>query len=274
MRERLYHNRSKTAWNGITPARAGKTFWYSYAGQNKRDHPRSCGKDVTAMTDSVLYGGSPPLVRERLSWRAAKRWLPGITPARAGKTCHKVALHQLPQDHPRSCGKDSRQQRTAPAQIGSPPLVRERHKARNSLQNIWGITPARAGKTHQALEDLPASQDHPRSCGKDPCVYTVNADDPGSPPLVRERRAYYHPNEDTLRITPARAGKTEGTDWIIRKSWDHPRSCGKDILSNLFVLEVWGSPPLVRERHSDYVDELFLLGITPARAGKTVCKLR
>ena len=73
----------------------------------------------------------------------------------------------------------------------------------------------------------------------------------------------------TLRITPARAGKTVPALITDHDAEDHPRSCGKDgfllCLQDLLI----GSPPLVRERPcvANFVQSH--PGITPARAGKT-----
>ena len=72
-----------------------------------------------------------------------------------------------------------------------------------------------------------------------------------------------------LGITPARAGKTEidfNNTWVCR---DHPRSCGKDILSRILFQPVSGSPPLVRERPASHFCSIHIQRITPARAGKT-----
>ena len=87
---------------------------------------------------------------------------------------------------------------------------------------------------------------------------------------MRERRAYYHPNEDTLRITPARAGKTSSIQSASLSARDHPRSCGKDLINSKCVPLSAGSPPLVRERRVTYESVPQVSRITPARAGKTV----
>ena len=72
-----------------------------------------------------------------------------------------------------------------------------------------------------------------------------------------------------LGITPARAGKTQhyGLERGIRG--DHPRSCGKDMMPASTALMELGSPPLVRERPSQFLSLFITAGITPARAGKT-----
>ena len=75
-----------------------------------------------------------------------------------------------------------------------------------------------------------------------------------------------------LGITPARAGKTERTDFYVNKCWNHPRSCGKDLDSLSVSVVCSGSPPLVRERRYQRTIQRNKGGITPARAGKTIRK--
>ena len=72
------------------------------------------------------------------------------------------------------------------------------------------------------------------------------------------------------RITPARAGKTASITSLDEEHRDHPRSCGKDAVFEIFHRLLEGSPPLVRERLILGVDDGKQQGITPARAGKTV----
>ena len=70
--------------------------------------------------------GSPPLVRERLRINFCYQEIQGITPARAGKTSSTFQAYSLNRDHPRSCGKDHDYMYPLFAEMGSPPLVRER----------------------------------------------------------------------------------------------------------------------------------------------------
>ena len=53
---------------------------------------------------------------------------------------------------------------------------------------------------------------------------------------------------------------------------DHPRSCGKDLISAALTSAGRGSPPLVRERPRHGQQRERCAGITPARAGKTVAE--
>ena len=117
---------------------------------------------------------------------------------------------------------------------------------------------------------LPARRDHPRVCGKDrpqrhPLTSTV-----GSPPRVRERLKPFFDQENVARITPACAGKTDACRVLFPSGWDHPRVCGKDLLSGSIIPCFTGSPPRVRERPTRILGVSPKTGITPACAGKTV----
>ena len=94
-------------------------------------------------------------------------------------------------------------------------------------------------------------------------------DDPGSPPLARERPSRFSTVIAGIGITPARAGKTSGVGGGTLAAGDHPRSRGKDDSTRSARPEKLGSPPLARERRLIRAKERRAWGITPARAGKT-----
>ena len=154
--------------------------------------------------------------------------------------------------------------------MGSPPLVRERPKRRGEKGTSWGITPARAGKTGCYVIADDGKRDHPHSCGKDCSLFLVPTKGLGSPPLVRERPADGDNPDRGIGITPARAGKTSCSTVCRRRGRDHPRSCGKDVMVVSNTNGAGGSPPLVRERPRHCICCKSSIGITPARAGKTV----
>ena len=167
MRERPPAHTSPPLALRITPARAGKTIRFSRPYKRLGDHPRSCGKDRPSRAASDSPSGSPPLVRERLCRAFLLSRDAGITPARAGKTgCHPPKSRPG-QDHPRSCGKDRWKYGILGFDLGSPPLVRERHTEQLLRIIQSGITPARAGKTILCFCKELQCRDHPRSCGKD-----------------------------------------------------------------------------------------------------------
>ena len=49
--------------------------------------------------------------------------------------------------------------------LGSPPRVRVKHFVALSADSVYGITPARAGKTVLHANKYHLKQDHPRACG-------------------------------------------------------------------------------------------------------------
>ena len=74
-----------------------------------------------------------------------------------------------------------------------------------------------------------------------------------------------------LGITPAHAGKTFSNFSRSTSTRDHPRACGENILFPAFRNLFLGSPPRMRGKRVDKGIFEFLLGITPAHAGKTHC---
>ena len=70
------------------------------------------------------------------------------------------------------------------------------------------------------------------------------------------------------RITPAYAGKSIEALWDDLRARDHPRLCGEKPHSNIIILGSSGSPPPMRGKVPVAVELDFLIGITPAYAGK------
>ena len=133
--------------DGITPACAGTTTAGSPVLQVRWDHPRLCGNDFCHNRDRLVVLGSPPLVRERLRIDGALLGSMRITPACAGTTGETVSQAKTKQDHPRLCGNDERGKMAKGADLGSPPLVRERLCGNFLPVKIRRITPACAGTT-------------------------------------------------------------------------------------------------------------------------------
>ena len=70
----------------ITPACAGKTQFRCLKKGFRKDHPRVCGENVFARSQSSPGRGSPPRVRGKPQQSNTERSRRGITPACAGKT--------------------------------------------------------------------------------------------------------------------------------------------------------------------------------------------
>ena len=72
-----------------------------------------------------------------------------------------------------------------------------------------------------------------------------------------------------LRITPAYAGKSSLSAFLMMLTKDHPRLCGEKRLQVMTGLVSMGSPPPMRGKESDGKDGTIANGITPAYAGKS-----
>ena len=109
-------------------------------------------------------------------------------------------------------------------------------------------------------------------CGKDLPSISLLVSIWGSPPHVREGRKDIYFLNQSMRITPACAGRTSVLDNKNVKSRDHPRMCGKDLYRQASDLCPRGSPPHVREGLESKSKILSFFRITPACAGRTLTK--
>ena len=130
------------------------------------------------------------------------------------------------------------------------------------------ITPAHAGKSFESRYIQRPLQDHPRACGEKEtspkCLFMLL----GSPPRMRGKDVQVSAATEKVRITPAHAGKRSGKNGCGVMDGDHPRACGEK-WPGIYSYYLWqGSPPRMRGKVEDFVDEMVEEGITPAHAGK------
>ena len=71
---------------GITPAPAGKTGSYYVGAVVVKDHPRTCGENISISQAFTKALGSPPHLRGKRGKNMALEKEIRITPAPAGKT--------------------------------------------------------------------------------------------------------------------------------------------------------------------------------------------
>ena len=107
-------------------------------------------------------------------------------------------------------------------------------------------------------------------CGKNYSMDNQAQKKQGSPPRVREKLFLLLPLGFGLGITPACAGKTSASQPFQERSRDHPRVCGKNVVSEGLIICRPGSPPRVREKRTKWVESKLNARITPACAGKTL----
>ena len=130
----------------ITPACAGKRRCQCCTRWPMRDHPRMRGEEAIKWTWGWCPSGSPPHARGRVLLAGRRSDVPGITPARAGKSAPRRSVLISPWDHPRACGEEVVNEGTKGDAKGSPPRVRGRGAVGSNRASRGGITPARAGK--------------------------------------------------------------------------------------------------------------------------------
>ena len=92
--------------------------------------------------------------------------------------------------------------------------------------------------------------DHPRICG--------------------EKYSGLFEQQNDAGITPAYAGKSASESHTCRADWDHPRVCGEKLCIDFLIEHCLGSPPRMRGKVKHHSSPLYLVGITPAYAGKRI----
>ncbi len=198
----------------------------------------------------MVHVGSPPLARRgRRPWPArARSWR--LTSARAERTCRSPGHHRRTSAHLRSRGEDGYVQIGRHVSGGSPPLARRGRPAADAAGLQVRLTSARAERTHDGLLRhlrLPA---HLRSRGEDPVFGWTRSPSSGSPPLARRGQPLVGGAGRRLRLTSARAERTQ-TRPVGVTSWD-------------------GSPPLARRGPRQHERYCLDVRLTSARAERTL----
>ena len=253
----------------LTPACAGKTQGAVGAEGQGEAHPRVCGENSINLLTQARNHGSPPRVRgKRYSSRLLRlgRWL---TPACAGKTPATSSQNQRAWAHPRVCGENLTDVGAWTRVEGSPPRVRGKRPPAHTPREPGGLTPACAGKTATTARVTPSRAAHPRVCGENRPAWPGAPTRTGSPPRVRGKQVTGNKSPETMRLTPACAGKTSGDNEMTRRIAAHPRVCGENEPTDWPVDSTSGSPPRVRGKRDSAQRRGGPRGLTPACAGKT-----
>ena len=131
------------------------------------------------------------------------------------------------------------------------------------------LIPARAGKTALSTLTFARGRAHPRACGENTTHRRFPAQRGGSSPRVRGKHTLAAERDVTLRLIPARAGKTLCAGEAVRGNAAHPRACGENGLNLIHCCMSLGSSPRVRGKRRKGVYVQTCNGLIPARAGKT-----
>ena len=95
----------------------------------------------------------------------------------------------------------------------------------------------------------------------------------GSPPHTRGKVRIWQPTLSYAGITPAHAGKRSGRSYRGVSTRDHPRTRGEKSGFPSHDTESTGSPPHTRGKVPFAIGQTIDIGITPAHAGKSECRL-
>ena len=138
--------------------------------------------------------------------------MPRITPACAGKRIRWRPSWYRRRDHPRLRGEKGFLLYPCCSFGGSPPLARGKGLLLPPLVSPVRITPACAGKSIAGFPVSLSDGDHPRLRGEKRIGADGGAGAEGSPPLARGKVSQTADALSITRITPACAGKSEGSE--------------------------------------------------------------
>ena len=172
----------------IIPAHAGQTRPRLPAGRLTSDHPRACGANVGWVVVVMVFSGSSPRMRGKLSDidRAAENIR--IIPAHAGQTVWTRTARPARPDHPRACGANLFGHLSPPRCLGSSPRMRGKRVLGGWF--MWWVP------------------DHPRACGANSTSTHAPSFRIGSSPRMRGKLRSGIPGNRPARIIPAHAGQT------------------------------------------------------------------
>ena len=257
----------------LIPAWAGKTYRGRTGVRPFTAHPRMGGENLCSSVAVVGVEGSSPHGRGKhlgvIPGQAGHR----LIPAWAGKTCRKLRRERAAAAHPRAGGENSTVERLSLSYSGSSP--RGRGKRRGVAgQRIGGrLIPARAGKTPSPAISASTASAHPRAGGENSTVERLSLSYSGSSPRGRGKPASALEITVLLRLIPARAGKTASRSYRGRSSWAHPRAGGENFATLACAGVSGGSSPRGRGKRGQTYCRASMLGLIPARAGKTAGRL-
>ena len=212
-------------------------------------------------------------MRGKVADPVAKNQAARITPAYAGKSEKARNCVIFTGDHPRLCGEKKYIASVKDGDQGSPPPMRGKVHPLYLVPERCRITPAYAGKRQASSELLLSCRDHPRLCGEKRCHARCLMRRLGSPPPMRGKGIFPKKSQQKDGITPAYAGKRPPPLPTASSHEDHPRLCGEKYRVIALGVPSRGSPPPMRGKVLQEWQHLRCMGITPAYAGKSSCRM-
>ena len=213
---------------GLIPARAGKTTRLRRCPTKRSAHPRAGGENVALAEGVGPAMGSSPRGRGKPRTHGAHARADGLIPARAGKTAGTGGRSPSGASHPRAGGENYREAGTQLLDAGSSPRGRGKRAPTKPPPRPTRLIPARAGKTHRGPRRGHCGKAHPRAGGENLTVHFSAANVCGSSPRGRGKHHPPIPGGHTVRLIPARAGKTAIARPLSSHMRAHPRAGGEN----------------------------------------------
>ena len=201
-------NAGLNLWPWFIPAHAGKTTKLWLQAFLARAHPRVCGENFSAAKNAVSGLGSSPRVRGKRVFPHGLTYTPRLVPTCAGKTAHSSTTKAISSAHPRVCGENVISSLKLTVWLGSSPRVRGKPTSGRPRHPPHRPIPACAGKTARRFVDPWEYRAHPRVCGENLHLVTVDEAWAGSSPRMRGKRDRPSFELRPRRLIPACAGKT------------------------------------------------------------------
>ena len=268
------HRASRTDFHGLIPACAGKTRGPKSRTGRVPAHPRVCGENLTPSGRLVIDGGSSPRVRGKPLTLEGCVQAGRLIPACAGKTAAGSTRRPRRPAHPRVCGENALSDMGAYTGDGSSPRVRGKPAQRVAVDLVGGLIPACAGKTRLPRLAHRCQAAHPRVCGENLRLHRDVSCGQGSSPRVRGKPSLIVLARGVARLIPACAGKTGTRASRASSVRAHPRVCGENFGSIRKINGGKGSSPRVRGKLAAHAVRRLHRRLIPARAGKTLLRLR
>ena len=171
-------------------------------------HPRAGGENSGKARGSTGRRGSSPRGRGKHYGADRRCARSRLIPARAGKTAGPAGRNALLPAHPRAGGENREGCHASPRASGSSPRGRGKRPQGLGGDHRRGLIPARAGKTTLRTGQSTAIWAHPRAGGENCLASVLSCNVAGSSPRGRGKRFGAHQTLASVRLIPARAGKT------------------------------------------------------------------
>ena len=253
----------------LIPARAGKTLREVSLVPWPAAHPRAGGENPSSVPSSWYSFGSSPRGRGKHGDGWHPVGLPGLIPARAGKTAIRPRRPSSRTAHPRAGGENPPSCWSGSAGRGSSPRGRGKRPCCLELRPDSGLIPARAGKTSFGQGALLGWPAHPRAGGENLQTWGGKISRKGSSPRGRGKPPVPSDVQDRAGLIPARAGKTPPRCHSITPASAHPRAGGENFPRRSAVQSRPGSSPRGRGKLNATMAANPIFRLIPARAGKT-----